>query len=216
MGEAFSKSTGPTCDDTTTCEHGHPQTPSESTSSLAASPVKTLATVGTELELGGRSGLWKEFARIVRCLRPRYVVVENVAALAVRGLDVVLRDLAILGFDAEWGLLPACAMGAPHTRERLFIVANSKGCRRFSPPHPVGRGRETDDGSDWPVSPQQARRCLGDGRGEWWAREPGMARVVDGVPAEVDAPNRAIGNSISPIVAEWLGLGVFDAASAIH
>jgi DNA (cytosine-5)-methyltransferase 1 len=72
---------------------------------------------------GARSGLWGEFARIVRLLRPRYVFVENVPALATRGLDVVLGDLAACGYDAEWDLLGACCVGAPHRRERLFILA---------------------------------------------------------------------------------------------
>jgi DNA (cytosine-5)-methyltransferase 1 len=72
---------------------------------------------------GARSGLWREYARIIRVLRPRYVVVENVAALLVRGMDRVLGDLARSGYDAEWSCISCCSMGAPHMRERLFIVA---------------------------------------------------------------------------------------------
>src|SRR5690606_21479966 len=78
---------------------------------------------------GERSGLWTEFARIVRELRPRYVVVENVAALLSRGLDVVLGDLAACGYDAEWDCIPAAAVGAYHLRDRIFIVAYSHGER---------------------------------------------------------------------------------------
>jgi DNA (cytosine-5)-methyltransferase 1 len=68
-------------------------------------------------------------ADMVRSVRPRYVVVENVAAL-LRDVDAfgwLLGDLAELGFDAEWSVLPACAVGAPHTRERLFLVAYPNG-----------------------------------------------------------------------------------------
>lgn len=72
---------------------------------------------------GTRSGLWYEYARIVRELRPRYVVVENVRALVLRGLDVVLGELARAGYDAEWEMLSAAAVGAPHLRERVFLVA---------------------------------------------------------------------------------------------
>lgn len=72
---------------------------------------------------GERSGLWVEFARVVRHLRPRFVLVENVGDLAVRGLSTVLGDLAAIGYDAEWQSIPAAALGAPHRRERLFIVA---------------------------------------------------------------------------------------------
>ena len=78
---------------------------------------------------GERSGLWTEFARIVRELRPRYVVVENVAALLSRGLDVVLGDLAACGYDAEWDCIPAAAVGAYHVRDRIFIVAYTHGER---------------------------------------------------------------------------------------
>lgn len=70
-----------------------------------------------------RSGLWREFARVVGELRPRIVVVENSGALTARGLYRVVGDLTALGYDAEWEIVSACAVGAPHTRERLFIVA---------------------------------------------------------------------------------------------
>jgi DNA (cytosine-5)-methyltransferase 1 len=72
---------------------------------------------------GERSGLWTEYARLVDEIRPSFVIVENVAALLSRGLDVVLGDLATLGFDAEWHCIPAAAVGAPHRRDRLWIVA---------------------------------------------------------------------------------------------
>jgi DNA (cytosine-5)-methyltransferase 1 len=72
---------------------------------------------------GSRSGLWKEFARIIGEVRPRYVVVENVSALLGRGLGDVLGDLAALGYDAEWHCIPASAVGAPHRRDRVWIVA---------------------------------------------------------------------------------------------
>src|SRR5690606_14094616 len=78
---------------------------------------------------GERSGLWTEFARIVRELRPTYVLVENVAALLARGLDVVLGDLAACGYDAEWDCIPAAAVGAYHLRDRIFIVAYTHGER---------------------------------------------------------------------------------------
>ncbi len=79
--------------------------------------------------MGKRSGLWVEYARIVGELRPRYVVVENVAALLNRGLDRVLGDLAALGYDAEWHCVPASAVGAPHRRDRIWIVAYPNGAR---------------------------------------------------------------------------------------
>ena len=82
----------------------------------------SLAGKGRGLE-GKRSGLWWEFDRIIRELRPRYVVVENVPALRSRGLGGVLGALAESGYDAKWDCIPAQAIGAPHRRDRLYLVA---------------------------------------------------------------------------------------------
>jgi len=71
---------------------------------------------------GGRSGLFFELMRVVRMVRPRFVVLENVAALLGRGLDTVLGELSESGFDAEWDCVPASAVGAPHQRDRVFII----------------------------------------------------------------------------------------------
>ena len=87
-------------------------------------PCQDISVAGRGAGIGGeRSGLWGEFARLIGELRPRYVLVENVSALTARGLDVVLGDLAARGFDAEWDCLPASAFGAPHQRDRLWLVA---------------------------------------------------------------------------------------------
>jgi len=78
---------------------------------------------GAGIKEGTRSGLWFEYVRAIRALRPRLVIVENVSALTTRGLDIVLGDLHESGFDAEWSTLRASDVGAAHRRERLFIVA---------------------------------------------------------------------------------------------
>lgn len=72
---------------------------------------------------GERSGLWKEYARIIGGVRPRWVVIENSPNLRNKGLEVVLQDLWALGYDAEWHCIPASAVGAPHQRDRIWIVA---------------------------------------------------------------------------------------------
>jgi DNA (cytosine-5)-methyltransferase 1 len=83
------------------------------------------AGLGAGLD-GARSGLFFEAIRLVLELRPRIVVLENVAALLTRGLDRVLGTLAEIGFDAEWHCIPAAAVGAPHIRDRVFVVAYAK------------------------------------------------------------------------------------------
>ena len=107
-------------------------------------PCQDVSVAGKGAGLAGeRSGLWFEFARIARELRPRVVVVENVSALVSRGLDRVLGDLAEAGYDALWFDLRASDVGAPHRRERLFIVSWNVG---------------DSPGSHW-------RRRLGEARG---------------------------------------------------
>lgn len=72
---------------------------------------------------GARSGLWKELCRVTDEVRPRFLVVENVAELLRRGMGAVLGDLSEIGYDAEWDVIQSAAVGAPHKRERVFIVA---------------------------------------------------------------------------------------------
>jgi DNA (cytosine-5)-methyltransferase 1 len=89
-------------------------------------PCQDISVAGKGAGLAGeRSGLWSEFARIIGEVLPRYVIVENVAVLLSQGLGDVLGDLAALGYDAEWHCIPAQAVGAPHRRDRVWIVANS-------------------------------------------------------------------------------------------
>jgi hypothetical protein len=98
---------------------------------LAGFHAKTSAAQDTVQEsTGSRSGLWSEMARIIGEVRPRYAFVENSPMLTSRGLGTVLGDLAALGFDAKWGVVSAADVGAPHLRERIWIVANSRSARR--------------------------------------------------------------------------------------
>jgi len=76
---------------------------------------------------GARSGLWSEMARVIGEVRPRYVFVENSPMLVRRGLARVLGDLATLGYDAHWGVVGADDVGAPHLRERVWILAYTNG-----------------------------------------------------------------------------------------
>jgi DNA (cytosine-5)-methyltransferase 1 len=73
--------------------------------------------------IGERSGLWKEYARLIGEMRPRFVFAENSPLLRTRGLGVVLEDLAALGYNARWGVLGARDVGAPHKRDRMWVLA---------------------------------------------------------------------------------------------
>lgn len=87
-------------------------------------PCQDLSYAGRGRGLeGDRSGLWFEMIRVVRELGPRLVLVENVPGLLTRGLHVVLHDLATAGYVGRWFALAASSLGAPHRRERVFIIA---------------------------------------------------------------------------------------------
>lgn len=78
---------------------------------------------------GKRSGLWSHMYRVISELRPRFVLVENSSALLVRGMGKVIGDLAEIGYDAEWQIIPACSVGADHIRERIWILSYSHSAR---------------------------------------------------------------------------------------
>lgn len=88
-------------------------------------PCQDISSAGKQQGIDGeRSGLWREFARILREIRPRFVFVENSANLVRLGLGRVLLDLAEIGFDARWNVLAAAAVGARHERERIWITGS--------------------------------------------------------------------------------------------
>jgi DNA (cytosine-5)-methyltransferase 1 len=106
-------------------------------------PCQDISLAGKGAGLAGeRSGLWGEYARLIGELRPAYAIVENVAALLGRGLERVLGDLVALGYDAEWHCIPAAYVGAPHRRDRVWIVAYASGDElRQQPRWRHGQGR---------------------------------------------------------------------------
>lgn len=86
-------------------------------------PCQDVSVAGKGVGIGGkRSGLWKEFARIIGEIRPAVAFVENSPAIVRRGLDVVLQDLAELGYSATWGVISAQSVGALHQRRRFWAV----------------------------------------------------------------------------------------------
>ena len=206
-------------------------------------PCQDISVAGKGAGLAGeRSGLWHDFARIIRAVRPRWVVVENVPALTARGLGTVLGDLAEIGFDAEWHCIPASAVGAPHRRERIWIVGHAQCYGRTTRRNNYGRydGRQPHadgqyaaqmaDAQRLPGSQQQrdefwsggasdARKsCFLSRRGEangWWKTEPDVGRVVDGTPSRVDRL-RCLGNAVVPQVVEVIGNAILSAERNRH
>jgi len=109
-------------------------------------PCQDISAAGKGAGIDGeRSGLWGQMARIIGEVRPQYVFVENSPLLVGRGLARVLADLAEMGFDARWGVVGACDVGAPHRRERIWIVANAKCNASYKRPgFSMQRGRQEE------------------------------------------------------------------------
>ena len=156
-------------------------------------PCQDISLAGKGAGLTGeRSSLWFEYAKAIEVLKPRYVIIENVAALRSRGLDQVLGALAALGYDAEWYVLSACQFGAPHTRERLFVVA-----------YPQGSGLEgyrTLALRTWEAFSPVCNSAAG----RPWSTESRPVGVAHGIPHRVDRL-RGLGNAVVPQVVEVLG-----------
>lgn len=175
---------------------------------------------------GSRSGLWAEMHRIVCEVRPRYVFVENSPALTSRGLGRVLGDLAASGYDAAWMVLGAADVGAPHRRDRIWILA-TEAEREDVFSHADLRGFQLQNKSCTGeaevsgvgvccvsnASNASCERCEEQWRsgaaGEevsaagccgWWSSEPAVGRVAHGVAHRVDRL-KSIGNGQVPLVA---------------
>ena len=168
-------------------------------------PCQDISYAGQGAGLDGeRSGLFFEAIRVVRELRPRIVVLENVAALLTRGLDRVLGTLAEIGYDAEWHWIPAERLGAPHQRERCYVVA-----------HPIGERWEAgwiqnrEPHKAWPKTPmgERFRMVRTEDERQTIAN---IVRMDDGVRHRMDRL-RGLGNAVVPQVAEWIGRRIVEA-----
>ena len=192
-------------------------------------PCQDISAAGKGAGIDGeRSGMWREMARVVSEVRPKFVFVENSPMLVTRGLERVLGDLTSLGYDTRWTVMGAADVGAPHQRDRIWIRsvlanANLSQCKREGESIGVLEGfpRVRDGGAMVPntTSKRQQRQgqyeqsvykktnCYGQtdnvkpiGRSNIWATEPNVGRVVNGVAARMDRL-KAIGNGQVPEVA---------------
>lgn len=162
-------------------------------------PCQPHSVAGARRASDDERDLWSEFARAIRGLRPRYVVAENVPGLFTsesgRFFNRVLSDLAALGYDAEWQVLSAADMGAPHLRERLWIVANPRGGRCGQPKS----GQDQQSGRTETERPSPAMadapshrwdpRWTGDVAQESGGGQPDRSRLGTHVP-DPDDPGR--------------------------
>jgi len=175
-------------------------------------PCQDISVAGKGAGIDGeRSGLWSEYVRIIRLLRPRFVIVENVPSLTFRGLDRVLGDLAESGFDAEWDCLSASRFGMPHQRERLFILAYSSVfrrqemvCREAGFSNAKTERWETGNVDSQDSEDKRLSKI------EAVCGESAILGTRDGIPYLVDRLG-CLGNAVVPQVAEFIGRLIAEA-----
>mgnify|MGYP003111711868 CR=1 FL=1 len=238
-------------------------------------PCQDISLAGKGAGLAGkRSGLWSEFYRLIKEIRPKYAIIENVSALRSRGLDQVLRALSEIGYDAEWHCITAASIGAPHRRDRIWIVAYSsnegidrgqwkqaddaiesgfrgsdsggsisnvefkimahaddirssrggetgirenleKAWSQFTGGGSIGYNREMADSDNKRLQRDVGEREAGT-QGEskrhtsergWWATEPDVGRVANGIPGRVDRLKQ-LGNAVVPQIPQLIGMAI--------
>lgn len=195
-------------------------------------PCQDVSLAGKREGLGGkRSTLWGEMFRLICKAKPRWVVAENVPGLLSsdggRFFGNILGDLASSGYDAEWGVLSAAGVGAPHIRERIFIIAHTQCLGREARAGRTGIQSKEQNAvgsnaldvrevlADAPqlggigrmARPREAEsgRAYAEATGHgWWIAEPNVGRVASRVPFRVDRL-RCLGNAVVPQVAQKIG-----------
>jgi DNA (cytosine-5)-methyltransferase 1 len=174
-------------------------------------PCQDLSAAGKQAGIDGeRSGLWAELARLLREIRPRYAVFENVPNLlngdGGNWFKRILWDIWQVGYDAEWHCVPASYIGAPHRRDRVWLLAYPSGVKRESRAEEQGILRDlfkdgTVNDNAGGSSQAQDKRC--------WAVEPELLRVANGIPARSHRL-RCLGNAVVPQIPELIGRAIME------
>lgn len=155
-------------------------------------PCQPFSSSGKRLAGEDDRHLWPEMRRVIAECRPGWVIGENVAGFISVGLDLVLTDLEADGYEAWAVSIPACAVTAPHRRERWWIIANDLGDanRASANTHAQASGQRHSTG-----------------KSGWWASEPGLGRMAHGVPNRVDRLT-SLGNAVVPQIPEMIGRAI--------
>lgn len=209
---------------------------------VAGFPCQDISCAGTGKGLEGeRSGLFFEIVRLAKEVEPTFLFLENVPAIRTRGLDRVIQELTALGYDLRWTMLSAAAVGAPHKRQRWFLLAYAAGHgnQRALRGLPCSYGtqkrsekqieEEADEstgsgkhapvladasGNGWITRGTQTKRFEGatcSAWDGWWSAEPDVGRVVNGLPFRVDRIKR-LGNAVVPAQAK----AAFEMLMGVH
>ena len=174
-------------------------------------PCQPFSTAGLRNGTDDPRHLWPKFANAIRVLQPRYALLENVAGHLTLGFETVIADLAACGYDAQWDCIPAATVGAPHRRDRVFVIATRQTVGDTT--GRVGRQSEFKD-----MAPGRGRaefrKPVSDSiSGTYWSsNQPAMGGMADGFPNRLDRL-RGLGNAVVPQVAEYVGNIIIDMAT---
>lgn len=180
-------------------------------------PCQDISVAGRGEGLAGqRSGLFFEIVRLAKETRAPFVFLENVPAIRTRGLREVVRAFTEMGYDCRWTCLSASSVGAPHKRERWFLLAHANGDKLWDTNKPkckpktiIGNNGEKKSlaYSSSPRLERQWQKPCGASEkldnlsdNGWWATEPDVGRVANGIPARVDRI-KCLGNAVVPLQA---------------
>jgi DNA (cytosine-5)-methyltransferase 1 len=189
-------------------------------------PCQPFSTAGKRAGKDDDRHLWPEFARLISEIHPRWVIGENVSGLISMGLDEVLSDLEGQGYAAEAFVIPACAVDAPHRRDRVWIIGNGNGNGKptvalndEAPRMPeTGADSDSDSGKRLkPCQPYEEERqeqrmgqagSLGNGA-RWRETQPDVCGMDDGLSRRMDRL-RALGNAVVPQIPEIIGRAILS------
>ena len=162
-------------------------------------PCQPVSSAGKRQVQRDERWLWPHFARAIRTLRPGFAIIENVAGILFRGFGDLLTDLSDCRYDAEWQMLPAAAFGAPHLRQRMWIVAYPLEWRLRAEVYVetgtplIFRWKDVD------------RNRANGGEPEHWRSESPMVRMVDGFSNGMGRIVAALGDAAIPQIPEFIG-----------
>jgi len=161
-------------------------------------PCQPFSIAGHQRGVQDPRHLWPEMHRLIREIRPRWVICENVAGHVELGLDAVLTDLADAGYTATPFIIPACAIGAPHRRDRVWIVAHAAGVRQSGPLAPA---KQQDPQWRQPIAQLPSAPL------QWDLPAPFTVGSDDGIPCRMDRAH-ALGNAVVPQIPEIIGRAI--------
>ena len=224
-------------------------------------PCQDISTAGRGAGIvhGNRSSLWKEMLRLCRDVHPTWLIAENVSALRSKGLSLVIKDLCEIGYVGEFHCIPASTgCGAPHQRDRIWIVAHPdlqapqagqredsyvaeesgggslehRRCSEYdarngairreggaAEPHPFvahpagqrpqGQGEPVQSCHSAQIITRQTVESFNGRVSDFWAVEPPVGRVANGIPGRVDRLKQ-LGNSVVPQIPQMIGEAIME------